>query len=87
MNRTKLLLCGVLAAGAIGALTPGAIASSDSPTPTPGSSSCSGLLVAAINHASGLFGPSGNPDASAGPGSFLGPITPVVIAVVRDEFC
>jgi hypothetical protein len=62
-------------------------ASAASPPPVPGTPSCGGLVVAQTNHNSGPFGPSGNPNASAGPGSFLGPDTHAAIAGVRAAEC
>ena len=47
----------------------------NSPVPVPGTPSCNGLIIAAFNHGSGAFGPSGNPTSSAGPGPFFGPGT------------
>jgi hypothetical protein len=52
--------------------------------PDPG---CQGQIVAAINHASGPFGASGNPNASAGPGYFLGPDTSEAVHAVKETFC
>lgn len=51
------------------------VALGDSPAPVAGNPSCNGLIVALFNHDSGVFGPSGNPTSSAGPGVFLGPDT------------
>jgi hypothetical protein len=73
MRRFRLVLCGLATAGVFGGLAGGALASpAQSPTPTPGTPSCNGLIIALFNHASGPGGPSGNPNASAGPGFFLG---------------
>jgi hypothetical protein len=73
MRRFRLLFCGLATAGALGGLGGSALASpAQGPTPTPGSPSCDGLIIATINHASGPGGPSGNSNASAGPGVFLG---------------
>jgi hypothetical protein len=73
MQRIKLLCCGSIAVGVVVASQAVALASpAHTPTPTPGTPSCNGLIVAAFNHESGPFGPSGNPNASAGPGFFLG---------------
>jgi hypothetical protein len=58
-----------------------------SPEPDPGAASCKGLVVAINNHSSGPFGASANPNASAGPGYFLGESTPDAIAGVRAIFC
>jgi hypothetical protein len=64
-------------AAAFTSLVPVALADSPANTPVPvaGTPSCSGLIVASFNHASGADGPSGNPTASAGPGPFFGPGT------------
>jgi hypothetical protein len=83
--RVKLLISGLLVAGAVAGTAPAALA--DTPTPTPGSPGCVGHIVATTNHNSGQFGASGNPNASAGPGYFLGPSTPAAIAAVRAAFC
>jgi hypothetical protein len=48
---------------------------------------CQGQVVAATNHNSGAFGPSGNSQASAGPGVFLGPGTEDAIDGVRSQYC
>jgi hypothetical protein len=67
------VLCGLAAAGVVGGSSAGALASpAQTPTPTPGAPSCNGLIIAVFNHESGPFGPSGNPNSSAGPGVFLG---------------
>ena len=62
-------------------------ASAAGPSPEPGNPSCGGLVVAGTNHNSGAAGPSGNPKASAGPGSFLGPDTHGAIQNVRAAVC
>jgi hypothetical protein len=73
MRRFRLVLCGLATAGVLGGSGGGALASpAQSPTPLPGTPSCNGLIIAAFNQASGPGGPSGNPNASAGPGVFLG---------------
>ena len=38
----------------------------------PAEPACGGQLVATLNHNSGIFGASGNPSSSAGPGYFFG---------------
>ena len=73
MRRIRLVLCGLAAAGVVGGANAGALASpAQSPTPTPGTPSFNGLIIASFNQGSGPFGASGNPNASAGPGFFLG---------------
>jgi hypothetical protein len=85
MHRARFLVSGLLVAGALVGSAPAALGAT--PTPTPGTPGCAGLIVATINHASGAAGASGNPRASAGPGYFLGPNTPAAIAAVRAAFC
>jgi hypothetical protein len=48
---------------------------------------CLGQVVERNNHGSGEFGASGNVNASAGPGYFLGPSTSPVIYLVRLNSC
>jgi hypothetical protein len=52
--------------------------------PVPG---CQGRIVAEFNHNSGEAGASGNPNASAGPGYFLGPNTASAVHEVMQDFC
>jgi hypothetical protein len=88
MRRSKLVLCGVVAALVGGGSASSALASpAATPPPTAGSASCNGLIVAFENQDSGPFGASGNPNSSAGPGYFLGPASPEAIVGVREEFC
>jgi hypothetical protein len=73
MRRIRLLLCGSVAAGVVAASHTAALASpANTPAPIPGTPSCNGLIIAEFNQDSGPSGPSGNPNASAGPGVFLG---------------
>jgi hypothetical protein len=73
MRRIRLVLCGIAAGAVVGGSSAGALASpAQSPAPIPGTPSCNGLIIAVFNQASGPFGGSGNPSASAGPGYFLG---------------
>ena len=73
MRRMTGLVAPLVAAGVIGGWTAAAWASpANSPEPVAGNPSCNGLIIAAINQESGATGPSGNPNSSAGPGSFLG---------------
>jgi hypothetical protein len=73
MRRARMLFCPLIVAGVVGAWSAAAGASpAQSPEPVAGEPSCNGLIIAAFNHESGPFGPSGNPNSSAGPGSFLG---------------
>lgn len=44
----------------------------------------SGTTVALFNHNSGIFGASGNPNASAGPGYFLGTNTSDAVLAVAN---
>jgi hypothetical protein len=88
MRTKRSLFCVIATAGALGAVTPEAVGSPDqTPTPVPGSPDCAGLFIAGSNHESGPFGPSGNPTASAGPGSFLGSDTHPVVAAVVGAYC
>jgi hypothetical protein len=71
--RIRFVLCVFATAVVAGGSNAGALASpAQTPTPTPGTPSCNGLIIASFNQASGPFGASGNPYASAGPGFFLG---------------
>ena len=77
-------------AAAFTTLVPVALADSPAkgPAPVAGNPSCNGLIVAVFNHGSGAIGPSGNPTASAGPGSFFGPGTHDAIEnLARVPFC
>ena len=85
MRRIQMVTAGLFAAGAVLLAAPAAWA--DTPTPVPGESRCQGAIVATINHISGVFGPSGNPNASAGPGVFLHQNTHAAILDVREAFC
>ncbi len=48
---------------------------------------CQGSIVATFNHNSGVFGASGNPNASAGPGYFLKQGTSEAVRAVQESFC
>ena len=65
MIRMKFLISTLLVAGAVAGTAPVALAAA--PDPAPGAPGCVGRIVAVTNHASGLAGASGNPNASAGP--------------------
>jgi hypothetical protein len=72
MRRARTLICPLIVAGVVGGWTAAAAASpAQTPEPVAGEPSCNGLIIAVFNQDSGLFGPSGNPNSSAGPGSFL----------------
>jgi hypothetical protein len=43
--------------------------------------------VATLNHQSGSLGASGNPNASADPGFFLGPDTSEAVEFFQELFC
>jgi hypothetical protein len=75
--------------GCLGGSSGGALASpAQSPTPTSGTPSRNGLIIAEINQASGPGGPSGNSEASAGPGVFLGQDThQAILDVARGPNC
>jgi hypothetical protein len=85
----RLVLCGLAAAGVVGGSSAGALGSpAQSPTPTAGTPSCDGLIIAVFNQASGPSGPSGNPDSSAGPGFFLGSDThEQILEQAREPNC
>jgi len=90
-QRLRSTLTACVAAGAITASAPSAFAQespANSPEPVAGEPSCNGLIVASFNQASGGFGPSGNPTASAGPGAFLGPEThDAIVTLAREPNC
>jgi hypothetical protein len=87
MRGTKLMTCAIVLAGTLGGGASAFGSPAQTPTPTAGSSSCKGRIVATFNHESGPFGPSGNPNSSAGPGSFLGPQTHDAIVQARADNC
>ena len=76
----------VLAMGVMGVFTPTALGEA-----APGSNGCNGNIVATFNHDSGSGGASGNQNASAGPGFFLGGESPGSVSGavqgVRSAFC
>ena len=90
-QRVRSPLTAFVAAAAIAASAPSAVAQESparSPEPVAGEPSCSGLIVASFNHASGAIGPSANPTASAGPGPFFGPDThDAIITLAREPNC
>jgi len=73
----------LIASLTVAALAVPSSALADQP-PDPG---CGGQIVATFNHASGQFGASGNPNASAGPGYFLKQDTSEVVHAVKEAFC
>jgi len=84
----KLVLTGSAVAAAVVAASSGAaLASPSSPVPVAGTPDCGGLLFAISNHSSGAYGPSGNPEASTGPGFFLHSDTHAAAAAYRSEYC
>jgi hypothetical protein len=88
ISTVRLIVVSAIAAAVISGTAGAALASpAASPYPDPDAASCNGLVVAISNHSSGLPGASGNPDASAGPGYFLGESTPDAISEVRAYFC
>jgi hypothetical protein len=87
MHRAKLLTCALVLVGATGGGASALASPAKSPAPTAGSPSCNGLIVSDTNHASGTFGASGNPLASAGPGYFLQSQSHQAIVDVRTEAC
>jgi hypothetical protein len=86
-HRCRPLAVAFVAAAALAAIAPAALADSpaNSPQPVAGTPSCGGLIVAEFNHGSGAIGPSGNPTASAGPGPFFGPGTHEAIETLARE--
>ena len=62
-------------------------ASAAVPDPFDGGPGCEGRFVAVFNKASGEFGASGNPKASAGPGFFLRSDSAEAIAAFRQAIC
>jgi hypothetical protein len=89
MRRIRLVLCAVGVVAVLGGSSAPALASpAKSPTPTAGTPSCNGLIIAVFNHASGPLGPSGNPNSSAGPGVFLGQDThQAIVEQARGPNC
>lgn len=85
MLRTAFVSCAAVAAALI-AVSSG-LAAPNSPIPIPGTADCSGHLNAISNHASGMYGASGNPNSSAGPGYFLGSDTHAAKTEYADEYC
>ncbi len=83
--KTALTTCAAVVVALVAAGSGSAAA--NSPVPVPGTPSCDGQLVAISNHASGAYGASGNPKASAGPGYFLHSATAANIAEYRAEYC
>jgi hypothetical protein len=68
MHKAKVVTGGILA---VVAFVLSASPANSAAPPAFGSPGCKGLIVATINHISGVNGASGNPNASAGPGYFL----------------
>ena len=85
MRRLRIIVAGIVVAGTLALAVPTARA--ETPAPVPGEPSCPGLIVATLNQGSGVFGPSGNPQASAGPGVFFGPGTLAAIEAAREFYC
>lgn len=78
----SLLVAGVIVGGS--AASAGA-SPAQSPDPTPGSSSCAGLVVAFFNH--DTVNRQGNPNSSQGPGPFFGRDTHEAIEVLARSLC
>lgn len=78
------VICAVLAASLVAASSG---AAANSPVPVPGTASCQGHLIAISNHASGAYGASGNPKASAGAGYFLGSSTHAETVAYVNSYC
>ena len=79
------ITCAALAASLIAASS--GMAAANSSVPVPGTADCQGHLIAISNHASGSGGASGNANASAGPGYFLGSSTHDAIVEYVDGYC
>ncbi len=73
---------GVITAVAMGAGASTALAAGGNPHQNP-QTACGGQIIAQTNHNSGAIGPSGNPNASAGPGSFFGPDTGAMVQAAK----
>ena len=85
--RRRVLLFPLLVAGMIvggSAMTAGA-SPAQTPSPTPGTTSCNGLIVATFNH--DTTNRQGNPDSSQGPGPFFGRDTHEAIEVLARSAC
>lgn len=78
------MTCAALAASLIAASSGTA---ANSPVPVPGAANCQGHLIAISNHSSGADGASGNANASAGPGYFLGSSTHAAIVEYVNSYC
>ena len=81
MRTAKMVIGGIVAAAAF-ALPSTSLAAAPLPE-----QACAGQVVALFNHFSGPSGASGNPDASAGPGYFLGQDTSESLHEVREGVC
>jgi hypothetical protein len=92
MRRITKVGVGVITAVVIGGGASSALADTVHVPVPPNQQACGGLVVAATNNLSGSQGPSGNPNASEGPGAAYatgqleGQTVPQAIAGVR-EFC
>lgn len=71
----------MLFVGSLAGVAPSTAAASPAPA------ACDGQAIVLINHVSGPSGASGNVQASAGPGYFLGSATAGGITDIRNEFC
>lgn len=74
---------GALSAVAMATGAAPALAAGGNPHQNP-QQACQGIIIAQMNHSSGAIGPSGNPRASAGPGSFFGPGTGALVQAAKD---
>jgi hypothetical protein len=84
MRKATVVTGGVLAFATFALSSSSPLGATPSSVGSPG---CNGLIVATINHTSGDFGASGNPNASAGPGYFLKEETPDAVQGVQEAFC
>ncbi|MGN6169319.1 MAG: hypothetical protein ACTHQQ_14300 [Solirubrobacteraceae bacterium] len=76
----------VVSAATLAVSAPPALAAAN-----PSSNGCTGNIIASFNQNSGIYGASGNPNASAGPGHFIGGQSPGSVAdavhSVQSAFC
>ena len=83
-RRVRMLAASGVATAAVGSF---AVVASAATPPPEGKPGCQGRIVAEFNHNSGVFGPSGNPNSSSGPGFFLKQETSQKVHEVKEAFC
>jgi hypothetical protein len=84
MRWVRIMISAMLAAGAFALSSSSVLAAAPPATGSPG---CRGLIIATFNHNSGVFGASGNPHSSAGPGYSLRQGTAAAIHEVQAALC